>query len=148
MPSIRPGSPSAMFIMCSNSLDDRFFVLCARGSLCCSWVARRSAAAVRRDIWFSVSAGESCNCVTPDEVEVAGSDEPMVDDRLDNVVNEVTMFVVPVIDDGLNVCGVLNGLRECVAGSGLKAILDGSLCYKIKNQIEIVRQLPKEYELN
>lgn len=79
---------------------------------------------------------------------MAGSDEPMVDDRLDNVVNEVTMFVVPVIDDGLNVCGVLNGLRECVAGSGLKAILDGSLCYKIKNQIEIVRQLPKEYELN
>lgn len=52
----------------------------------------------------------------------AGNVVPKFVDKLVNVLNVVPILAVPVIDDGLNVCGVLNGLREWVAGSGLKAM--------------------------
>lgn len=60
--------------------------------------------------------------VTDDDDVAAGNVDPKFVDKLVNVLNVVPIFAVPVIDDGLNVCGVLNGLRECGAGSGLKAI--------------------------
>lgn len=49
-------------------------------------------------------------------------------DILDNVLNAGPLVTVPVIDDGLNDCEILYGLREWVGGSGLKAILDESKC--------------------
>lgn len=38
---------------------------------------------------------------------------------LDNVLNAGPVVDAPVIDDGLNDCGILYGLREWVGGSGL-----------------------------
>lgn len=56
-----------------------------------------------------------------DDVAAIGKVLLKLDDILDNVLNDGPVVVAPVIDDGLNDCGMLYGLRECVGGSGLNA---------------------------
>lgn len=85
-----------------------------------------SAAEVNRDTWFSVKVGVSWSELAPEDVDDAGIDVPKLDEILDSVLKLAPMLAVPVMDDGLNVWGVLNGLRECAGGSGLNAILDES----------------------
>lgn len=84
------------------------------------------AAIVIRATWASVKDGLNWIVLELVDAELAPNALPIFDDILPNGLKLEPILALPVIDDGLNVGGALNGLCDWVTGSGLKSIREES----------------------